>query len=58
VDKKTNKTLPFELVRQYIHDYLQTRSLQTGINQYIKILAGKAKIVGYELDGADSPLVQ
>lgn len=58
MDKKTNKVLPFEMVRQYIHDYLQTRSLQTGINQYIKILAGKAKIIGFELDGADSPLVQ
>ncbi len=58
MDKKSDKILPFDLVREFIHDYLQTRSLQTGINQYIKILAGKADIVGFDLDGADGPLVQ
>ncbi len=58
IDKKTNKPLPFSLVQQYIHDYLQTRSLQTGISHYIKVLAGKANIHGFDLEGADSPLVQ
>lgn len=58
IDKKTNEILPFKFVHHHIHDYLQTRSLQTGISHYIKVLAGKAKIVGFDLEGADSPLIQ
>ena len=58
MDKKTDKQLPFDMVHNYIRDYLHTRSLQMGISQYIKILSGKAKIAGFSFEGADSPLVQ
>ncbi len=58
IDKKTHQVLPFESVSTHIRDYLHARSLQTGINQYIKLLAGKARIAGFDLEGSDSPLVQ
>lgn len=49
VDKKTGKVLPLNMVASYIRDYLYTRSLQTGINQYTNVLAEKAEIAGFEL---------
>lgn len=58
IDKSTHKVLPFENVFSYIRDYLHARSLQTGISQYIKVLSGKARIAGFDLEGSDSPLVQ
>lgn len=58
VDQKTGKLLPFASVSNHIHNYLHARSLQTGISQYIKVLAGKARIAGFDLEGSDSPLVQ
>ena len=58
LDKKSGQQLPFESVFEYIRDYLHARSLQTGINQYIKILSGQARIAGFDLEGSDNPLVQ
>ena len=58
IDKSTNHVLPFESVFSYISEYLHARSLQTGISQYIKILAGRARIAGFDMDGSDSPLVR
>lgn len=57
-DKKNNDILPFEYVSSYISQYLHVRSLRTGINQYIKLLSGKTRIIGFNLEGSDSPLVQ
>lgn len=57
-DQKTGKLLPLESVKNYIRDYLHTRSLQTSISQYIKVLSRKARIVGFDLEESDSPLVQ
>ena len=57
-DKKTGETLPLEQVYAYIEDYLHMRSLRTGISQYLKVLTGKAKIIGIDLEGSDNPLVQ
>lgn len=53
-----SKILPFENVREMIAEYLGDVSWQTAVTQYIKILAGKAKIAGVQLDFTDSPLVQ
>ena len=58
VDKTTGEQLPLETVAGHIRDYLHARSLQMGISQYIKVLAGKARIAGFELEGSESPLVQ
>lgn len=58
IDKRSHQILPFDSVFSYIRDYLHARSLQTGISQYIKLLAGQARIAGFDLEGSDSPLVQ
>ncbi len=58
VDKNTGEQLPLDNVVTLVRDYLYARSLQTGISQYIKVLAGKARIAGFQLEGSDNPLVQ
>ena len=52
------KTLPFELVADRVADYLTTRVLERALKQYVEVLAGRAEIVGADLAGAASPLVQ
>lgn len=58
IDKGTRRLLPFDRVSSHIRDYLLARSLKTGISQYIKVLAGRARIVGFDLESGDGPLVQ
>ena len=58
VDRKTRAHLPFEKVEEHIRKYLYTRSFKAGISQYIRLLAGRARIVGFDMEGSDSPLVQ
>jgi len=58
MDKTTDDLLPLESVKTHIQNYLHIRSLQTGISQYIKILARQAKIAGFEIEGSDNSLVQ
>lgn len=48
----------FEKAKPIIIEYLTDVSWHTAVSQYIKILAGKAKIAGVQLDFIDSPLVQ
>ncbi len=57
-DQKTGEVLPFETVEKHVRDYICTRSMRTGISQYISILAGQARIAGFDMEGSDSPLVQ
>lgn len=57
-DKSSDQIIPFELVHSHIREYLETRSLQSGINYYLKQLVGKAQIVGFKLESCDGPLVQ
>ena len=56
VDKNTGKTLPFESVRCLILEYLHTRSLRTGIIQYIKLLISKAHIIGIDIEANEIAL--
>ena len=49
---------PFEAVSDLIAHYLQEASFRRGAAQYIRILAGQAEILGIDLDGSASPLVQ
>jgi peptidyl-prolyl cis-trans isomerase C len=56
--KVEGKTVPFEAVAQKIKDYLEESTLRAASAQYISILAGQAKIKGFEMPGSDSPLVQ
>ena len=50
--------LSFEAVRERISERLKTGVEEHALRQYVSILAGQAEIVGVELAGADTPLVQ
>lgn len=52
------KNLPFETVKDWIAHYLSQQSWNNAVSQYVQILAGKAKISGFDLKSADTPLVQ
>lgn len=49
--------VPFAAVREPIAEYLQESSEQEAMKQYVKILAGQAKIAGITLEKASNPLV-
>ncbi len=48
----------FEQVRQAVAQALRQHSFATALSQYLRLLAGRAKVVGVEIDGAQSPLLQ
>ncbi len=50
--------LPFEVVQAKISAWLEASSWSRAVAQYVSILAGKAKIEGFDMNGAKSPLVQ
>jgi peptidyl-prolyl cis-trans isomerase C len=52
------KTLPFEVVHERIADRLKAGVEERALRQYISILAGEAEIVGVDLQGAKTSLVQ
>ncbi len=59
LDRKVEgKTLPFEAVRDRIATYLEERTWRRAVAQYIALLAGQARIAGFDLPAAASPLVQ
>jgi peptidyl-prolyl cis-trans isomerase C len=52
------KTLPFKAVQTKIADYLEERVWRKAVHQYIQLLVGHSEIVGIELKGVSSPLIQ
>lgn len=59
LDRKiVGEQLPYEVVRERIAEYLRQRSYQTATRQYLMLLAGRARIEGFAIAAADSPLVQ
>lgn len=50
--------LPYEFVAERIAEALTAANRDAAWRQYLKLLVGRARIEGIELDGADSPLVQ
>jgi len=50
--------LPFEMVRERIAAWLEASSWSKAVAQYVKILAGRARITGIDMSAADSPLIQ
>lgn len=56
--KVTGKVLPLDTVQDKIAAWLEAASWQRGVNQYLQQLVGKATIVGIDISGSDSPLVQ
>ena len=57
-DWVAGKELPFEAAEKWIASYIKQQSWNRALHQYIQILAGDAEIEGFELQSADSPLVQ
>ncbi|MFA6904144.1 MAG: peptidylprolyl isomerase [Gallionellaceae bacterium] len=51
-------TLPFEMVREKLAQFLAEQVRTRALKQYLKILVGQANIQGVEMEGADSPLLQ
>jgi len=52
------RQLPFETVRARIADYLSDTVWRRAIGQYVRILAGRARIEGITIAGTSTPLVQ
>ncbi len=50
--------LPYEAVAETVARHLATHSWQRAVSQYLRVLAGRAMIKGFALDGAETPLVQ
>ena len=56
--KVAGEVLPFEQVRSRIASYLEASSSRRAAAQYVTLLAGQARISGFDIAGATSPLVQ
>lgn len=52
------RQLPFEVVRERIAAYLDEHVRRRASAQYVALLAGRAEIVGIDMGGATTPLVQ
>lgn len=52
------KTLPFDAVRDQIAERLKAGVEERALKQYVSILAGQAEVVGVDLAGVQTPLVQ
>ena len=52
------RELPYESVRARVADYLADTVWRRAIGQYVRILAGRARIDGIDIVGAATPLVQ
>lgn len=52
------RTLPFEVVRDQIAERLKVSVEGRALRQYVSILVGQAELVGVDLQGVKTPLVQ
>jgi peptidyl-prolyl cis-trans isomerase C len=52
------KKLPFDAVREDIAEFLRAAVEKRALHQYVRLLAGRADIVGANLEGSDAPLIQ
>ncbi len=50
--------LPFDCVRERIAAWLDASAWSKAISQYVAVLAGRAQVVGIDLQAADGPLMQ
>lgn len=56
--RRRGKQLGFDEVKDRIAQQLAMQVRATALRQYMLVLAGRAKVEGLELEGADTPLVQ
>ena len=52
------RQMPFDLVRERIGEFLVERVRRKALQQYIRLLAAKARVEGVDLDAAGSPLLR
>ncbi len=57
-NKMEGRKISFEDASRQIADYLHEASWRQAVSQYVRLLVGQAKIKGFSMDGAASPLVQ
>lgn len=59
IDRRVDgQLIPFEAVRQRISEQLTARVQEVALQQYVRLLAGKAELQGVDLAAAPSPLLQ
>ncbi|MFT3721431.1 peptidylprolyl isomerase [Pseudorhodoferax sp.] len=56
--RRPGRVPPYEQVRAAVAQSLRQRSFATALSQYLRLLAGQARMAGVDLDGAATPLVQ
>ncbi|MAI07704.1 MAG: peptidylprolyl isomerase [Magnetococcales bacterium] len=57
-EREDGKQLPYEHVKGWIEEELQSRSWNKAFQQYIQLLLSEADVKGFSYDKATSPLVQ
>ncbi len=58
IGRRKGRQASFDEVRERVQSQLTLSSRARGLNQYMAILAGKARVEGVVLDSAETPLVQ
>lgn len=58
LERQAGRSQPFEIVRGAVRLALQQQAYVTALRQYLRVLAGQAKLDGVALDAAETPLVQ
>ena len=56
--RKPGLPVPFEACQEKIADYLREHVRRRSVSQYIRIVAGNHEIEGFDLEAAETPLVQ
>ena len=57
-EREAGTVPPYEQVRAAVLQQLRQQSFATALSQYLRLLAGQALVVGVDLEGAETPLVQ
>ncbi len=58
LERESGTVPPYEQVRAAVLQQLRQQSFATALSQYLRLLAGRARVVGVDLDAAETPLVQ
>lgn len=56
--RSEGQPVTFESCHEKIADYLREHVRRKAVSQYIRILASRHEVVGFDMDAADSPLMQ
>jgi peptidyl-prolyl cis-trans isomerase C len=56
--RNAGQPVTFEACREKIADYLREHVRRKAVSQYIRVLASRHEVAGFDMDAADSPLMQ